>query len=190
MRGKWHGCLGNDWRSRLRAIQASNMSSDSEFGLRQTLRFLRYYVKLNTNDPTRGSLLIEWSVKGLDQPVQQWCELGHTGHVNQKTGKPLKLGKNGHFRVYKDTLVGQWFIDEAIDIKKFSEAHSGFKKQLSMSDWAGFVYQTPQETKLPDGRVETKMVNRVKMHTVTRIEKQFVERSTSQQPDDSEQIPF
>ena len=166
------------------------MNAKKVSGLWQTLRFLRYYVKLNTNDRTRASLLIEWSVKGLNQHVQQWCELGRTGHLNQKTGKPLKLGKNGHFRVAKDTLVGQWFIDEAIDIKKFSEAHSGFKKQLLLSEWTGFVEVVPQTTKLPNGKCEIKMVNRVKTHSVKRIEKHASTNIIAPEDLDHEPIPF
>ena len=159
------------------------MSIHAESGLRQTLRFLGYYVKLNPNDPTRGSLLIEWQVKGLGQIVQQWCELGRTGHINQKTGKPLKLGKNGHFRISKDTLLGRWFIDQAIDIKKFSEAHSGFKKQMLSTDWHGVVYETIQKTKLPNGRIETQIKNRVRWHTVERIK-------TTQRRTNDTQLPF
>ena len=166
------------------------MTIVEESGLWQTLRFLRYYIKLNPHDPRRGSLLIEWSVKGLEQHVQQWCELGRTGHINQKTGEPLKLGKNGHFRVAKDTLVGQWFIDQAINVKKFSEAHSGFKKQLLSSEWTGFVEVVPQMTKLPNGKCEIKMVNRVKTHSVKRVEKHASTKIITPEYPDHEPIPF
>ena len=134
----------------------------------QQLRFLRYYVIQNKRDPNRSSLLIEWSVRGLETPVQQWCELG-TGHLD-RNGKPIKLGLNGHFRVKTGTQLAQWFKDNDIAVKKLSEAHSGFRKQLNdpNSVWFGDVYETDQESTSKTGGKEIQRKNRTKMCSVKR----------------------
>lgn len=130
---------------------ASMLKSKFEIGIETELTFLRYFVIPNKRNPKRSSLLLEfigWPNRVL-AIVQCWIEL-RDGHLYARgPNKGLRL-PDKHFRVSKELLLYHWLVSQGFEIKNYSEAHSGFTRQMKKYSFIGIVRKDIQKSSSMD----------------------------------------
>ena len=126
---------------------ASMLKSKFEIGIEIELTFLRYYVIPNKRNPERSSLLLEffgWP-DGVMAMVQCWIEL-RDGHLYARGPNKGQRLPDKQFRVSKELLFYHWLVKQQFEIKNYSEAHSGFTRQMKKYPFVGIVRKDLQNS--------------------------------------------
>lgn len=110
------------------------------------LTFVDWIVTPNKYDKTgkRGTLTLKFWCPYLTAIVLCYNDIG-SGHLF-KQGKNAGVTRTAHkigggFRLTKGSGVADWMLREQVEIKRFREAHVGFRKEMERTLWNAPVSQ-------------------------------------------------